>query len=116
MEETNAVITKRVQKFYSDEFKKNTVLDYKARRDQYPSIKAYAAEKGLPETTLIVWLKKFGIIHKEKEAGRIPVGNALKSTVAGKTPVHRLKINGVTVEGNLASLAALIGAMSHADD
>lgn len=116
MEETNAAITKRVPRFYTDEFKKETALDYEARRNEYPSVKAFADAKGLPETTVLGWLKKFGIIHKEKEAGRIPVGNALKNTAAGKTSVHRLKINGVTVEGDCTSLAALIGAMSHADD
>ena len=81
MEETNAAVTKRVPRFYTDEFKKETALDYEARRNEYPSVKAFADEKS-----------------------------------AGKTSVHRLKINGVTVEGDCTSLAALIGAMSHADD
>ena len=49
MEETNAAVTKRVPRFYTDEFKKETALDYEARRNEYPSVKAFADEKGLPE-------------------------------------------------------------------
>lgn len=113
MEETGSMVHGR-PRTYTEEFKKSVVEDYEAKTENYPSTCAYAREKGIPDNTLFGWIKKYGRARPSSGPSRIAVGSALKAS--GKGRQHRISINGVRIEGDAASLAAVIGAMAHADD
>ena len=116
MEEENIPTTCHKPRIYTEDFKKAVVEDYEARIGQYASTSAFAREKDIPDNTLFGWLKKYGSGQQTDSSARMAIGKSLKSAGKGRTPTCRISIGGVSVEGEARSLAAVIGAMSHADD
>lgn len=114
MEEENKSTRCHNPKTYREDFKKSIVEDYEARIGEYTSTSAYAREKGIPDNTLFGWLKKYGSGHQSVTPERMTIGQNLRSAKKGRP--CRISIGGVSIEGEAGSLAAVIGAMSHADD
>ena len=52
------------------DFKKSVVEDYEARIGEYTSASAYAREKGIPDNTLLGWLKKATFMPSSSRALR----------------------------------------------
>ncbi len=114
MEEENKSTRCHKPRTYREDFKKSVVEDYEARIGEYASASAYAREKGIPDNTLFGWLKKYGSGHQSVTPERMTIGQNLRSAKKGRS--CRISIGGVSIEGEAGSLAAVIGAMSHADD
>ena len=116
MEEANIPMNCRKPRIYTEDFKKAVVEDYETNISRYASTSAYAREKDVPDNTLMGWLKKYGSRQPSGSSAGMAIGKSLKSAGKGRTPTCRISIGGVSVEGEVQSLAAVIGAMSHADD
>lgn len=115
MDETGSMVHGQ-PRTYTEEFKKSIVEDYEAKMENYPSTCAYAREKGIPDNTLFGWIKKYGRARPFSGLTRMAVGGTLKASGKGMGRLHRISVNGVRIEGDAASLAAVIGAMAHADN
>ena len=116
MEEENKSTRCHKPRTYREDFKKSVVEDYEARIGQYASTSAFAREKDIPDNTLFGWLKKYGSGQQSAASERMAIGRNLRSAKKGRTEMCKVSIGGVSVEGEAGSLAAVIGAMSHADD
>lgn len=116
MEEENIPTKCHGQRTYTEDFIKSVVKDYETRRGEYASTSAYSREKGIPDSTLFGWLNKYGSKRQPAANERMAIVQNLRSTKKGGAGTCRISIGGVPVEGEAGSLAAVIGAMSHADD
>lgn len=116
MEEENIPTKCHRQRTYTEDFIKSVVNDYETRKGEYASSSAYSREKGVPHSTLFGWLNKYGSKRQSAANERMAIVQNLRSAKKGGAETCRISIVGVSVEGDAGSLAAVIGAMSHADD
>ena len=116
MEEENKSTRCHNPRTYREDFKKSVVEDYEARIGEYASTSAYAREKGIPDNTLLGWLKKYRSGQQSVTPERMAIRQNLRSSKKIRAETCRISIGGVSIEGKANSLAAVIGAMSHADD
>ena len=116
MEEENKSTRCHRPRTYREDFKKSVVEDYEARIGEYASTSAYAREKGIPDNTLFGWLKKYGSRQQSITPERMAIRQNLRSVKRIWAETCRISVGGVSIEGEASSLAAVIGAMSHADD